>query len=127
MAAYKRLFAMYGGLVSVARLYELVAFAPASRFFVSDLQAVRVVKRMANGVASANMRGCRLRMYTEIRRRAEAVRKTDPSLTLAEAVAIVLRQPAPEMYISPRQVAVIIDKEKRKCFETRKKRLRHSF
>jgi len=126
MAAYRRIFTLYGGLASVQRLYELTAFAPASRFFVSELQAVRVVTRMAQGKPVHAMRGARLRMYTEILRRATAMRDGDPRLGLAAAVAAVVRQPAPEMYVSPRQVAAIIKEERRKTFDERRSRLRHT-
>lgn len=126
MAAYRRLFALYGGQVSVSRIYEMVAQAPASRFFVSDLQALRVVKRMQRGLAVHTMRGARLRMYNEIKRRTDALRMCDVTMTLVDAVREVVAQPAPEMYVSPRQVAAIIDKQKRLCYEMRLKRLRHT-
>lgn len=123
VAAYRRIFANYGGLVSVARLYELVAFAPASRFFVSDLQAVRVVSRLVRGMAVARMKGGRFRMYTEIVRRVRQRMAECPRLGVADAVRQVIREPAPEMYISARQVAAIIDKERKAVFARRKARL----
>lgn len=126
MAAYRRIFGIYGGLVGVRHLYELVAFAPASRFFVSELQAARVVKRLINGRANLNMRGARRRMYSEIHSRVRELHASYPDMTLTRAVAKVVSQPAPEMYISPRQIAAIIDKERQICYEKRKQRFLRS-
>lgn len=126
MAAYRRLFHLHGGLVTAKRLYEMVAAFPATRFFVSGLQAARVVKGMGRGATPPRMRAARLRMYMEIMKRAEALRRADPRMRLTAAVAVVVRQPAPEMYISPRQVAAIIGRERRKAFEERRLRLRHT-
>lgn len=122
MSAYRRIFGIYGGIVGVRRLYELVAFAPASRFFVSELQASRVIKRFARGDAVSNMRGGRLRMYSEIHSRVRELRSECPDMPVSRAVAKVVCQPAPEMYISPRQISAIIDKERKKCYEERRQR-----
>lgn len=126
MAAYRRIFGIYGGVVGVRRLYELTAFAPASRFFVSGLRASRVIKLMERGEASAKMRGARLRMYSEIHYRVRRLLFESPGMTLSQAVAKVVCQPAPEMYISPRQISAIIDKERLRCYETRRQRLLRS-
>lgn len=124
MSAYRRVFGVYGGMIGVRRLYELTAFAPSSRFFVSDLQATRVICRMRRGDGGLRMRGARLRMYTEILRRVTELRAIHPLHSLSRLVAEVVRQPAPEMYISPRQISAIIDKERQKCYEMRRQRMR---
>lgn len=130
MAAYRRIFKLYGGHVGVRTLYEMVSFAPASRFFVSARQAYRVISRMLGGDPMPKMRPTNLRMYTEILSRVEAElsQLSHPSQSsIRKAVAKVVRQPAPEMYVGVRQVSYIISKEKRKCYEERKRRLRHCF
>lgn len=126
VAAYRRVFSTYGGLVSVRRLYELTAFAPATRFFVSSKRAWNVARKMRDGQPAGRMRKARARMYEDIYRLAVQQRASHPGLTLREAVAAVVRQPAPEMYVSARQVAAIIDKERRRCFERRKRTLSHT-
>lgn len=116
MSAYRRVFDIYGGRVGVRQLYELVAFAPSSRFFVSDLQALRVVKDIIGGKKS-RMRSGRSRMYGEIHQRVLCLRQQQPRLSLSAAVSSVLQQPAPEMYISPRQIADIVDKQRKLCYK----------
>ncbi len=133
MAAYRHIFKLYGGHVGVKTLYEMVSFAPASRFFVSARQAYRVISRMLCGEPMPRMRPTNLRMYTEILSRVKAElsqssQNSHPSQSsIRKAVAKVIRQPAPEMYVGIRQVSYIISKEKRKCYEERKRRLRHCF
>lgn len=133
MAAYRHLFKLYGGRVGVRTLYEMVSFAPASRFFVSARQAYLVISRMLGGEPMPKMRPTNLRMYTEILSRVKAELSQSSQLSrpsqssIRKAVAKVVRQPAPEMYVGIRQVSYIISKEKRKCYEERKRRLRHCF
>ena len=167
MDAYRRIFKIYGGKVDVHTLYKMVAFAPASRFFVSPRQAYRVIIRMMAGQPITNMRLSNQRMYREIHRRLQEELKIQsdicastaymahpansaylpnpankanqvPSLRegwggcqagcqLKSLIAKIVTQPAPEMYIGVRQVSFIISKEKRKCYEERKRRLRHCF
>lgn len=124
MSAYRRIFSAYGGALHIRDLYKLTAFAPASRFFVSELQASRVIKRLVRGDLVPNMRSARLRMYSEIHRRVRELQKSAPNKSLPHIVAEVVRQPAPEMYIGPRQIAAIVDKERQRCYEMRRQRMR---
>lgn len=129
MDAYRRLFREYGGKVDVRTLYSMVSAAPASRFFVSARQACRVITRLRDGGQISNMRLNNQRMYKEIYRRVcERVNISRcTGSELRRAVAVTVRQPAPEMYVGVRQVSYIISQEKRKCYEERKRRLRHCF
>ena len=127
MQAYRRIFYKYGGTVGVKRLYEMISSEPASRFFVSDLQATRVIAKMYAGHNLSNMRGTRRRMYEEIYRRVVDLINKNPGMTICKAVSEVVSQPAPEMYIGVRQISYIIDKRKKRCYEERKRRLRHCF
>ena len=127
MDAYRRIFKIYGGKVDVSTLYKMVAFAPASRFFVSPRQAYRVIMRMMAGQPISNMRTSNQRMYREIHRRVQDELSHNSQSSLKSLIAKIVRQPAPEMYVGVRQISFIISKEKRKCYEERKRRLRHCF
>lgn len=136
MAAYRRIFKTYGGTTDVKTIYQMVSKAPASRFFVSERQACRVITAMANGQQPRMPEGKR-RMYAEIYRRVQKELELQKQTTtlnssflilhLKNSVAKVIRQPAPEMYVGVRQISFIISTEKRKCYEERKRRLRHCF
>ena len=136
MDAYRRIFKIYGGKVDVQTLYKMVAFAPASRFFVSARQAYRVIAHLMQGGVITNMRPTNQRMYLEIYRRVQEASSQSSQISqisqisqssLKSLVANIVRQPAPEMYVGVRQISFIISKEKRKCYEERKRRLRHCF
>lgn len=129
MDAYRRLFREYGGKVDVRTLYSMVSAAPASRFFVSARQACRVIMRLRDGGQITNMRLNNQRMYKEIYRRVCGMIDVSncTASELRKAVTSIVRQPAPEMYVGVRQVSYIISQEKHKCYEERKRRLRHCF
>ena len=120
MDAYRRIFKIYGGKVDVHTLYKMVAFAPASRFFVSPRQAYRVVIRMMAGQPITNMRLSNQRMYLEIYRRVQEELSQLSQLShnsqssLKSVIEKIVCQPAPEMYVGIR-------------YEERKRRLRHCF
>jgi len=126
MDAYRRIFSMYGGKVSVRGLYELVAFSPTSHFFVSEGRALAVIGMMRNGKQLPQMREGRMKMYFEIYQRTRDVMMDNPRMSLADAVTKVVNMPAPEMYLSARQVSAIITKEKKLCFEKKRQRLLRS-
>lgn len=122
--AYRHVLAVYGGKVDVMTIYRMVASAPASRFFVSARQAYRVLVRLRRGGNLEGMRRVNQRMYSEIFKRVEtemAAGQAKPQ-ALMKAIARVVEQPAPEMYLGIRQVAHIIKNGGRKCFEERKLR-----
>jgi len=126
VSAYRRIISTYGGLVSVRRLYELTALASASRFFVSPSRAWRMAARMRDGLPAGRMRKARARMYMDIYRLATQMQAQHEGLTLRDAVESAVRHPAPEMYVSARQVAAIISKERKACLERRKSALKHT-
>jgi len=130
--AYRRIFSLYGGKIGVKQLYNLVAFAPSFRFFVSDLQAARVIKNMLNSTrknpnstfnthkfsfdiphSTLQMRPARYEMYSEIYQRVQLLHSQQPQLSLTQTVEAVLQQPAPKMYLSPRQISAIIKQQRK--------------
>ena len=76
---------------------------PASRFWVSEERAARVISAMFGGAGlPQRMEMSKRRMYEEIFRRTQALRRgRGKSLPLAHAVREVVYQPAPEHYMSP--------------------------
>lgn len=111
MRTYRRILSIYGGIIRVADIYRLVAFAPATRFYVSEQQALRVCTRFSEQALS-RMRGQRAAMYRVIYSRVLNLRRLNPAITIRQAVDIIVRQPAPRMFLSPRQISAIIKKEK---------------
>lgn len=125
--AYHLIFYAYGGKVSARKLYEKVAASPSSRFFVTERQALRIVSKILNGQPLPPMRRLRRCMYEEIACRVTVLLRHHPSLKLTAAVRTVVTSPAPEMYLSVRQIIDIIKKQKRDALERRKCSLHHTF
>lgn len=74
---------------------------PASRFWVSEERAARVVTALAKGKPmSAKTELSKRRMYEEILRRVEAMRPGREDEPLVNLVREVVYTPAPEHYIS---------------------------
>lgn len=75
---------------------------PASRFWVSEERATRVLAAMAKGGNFGNETELsKRRMYEEINRRVSAIRPGRENEPLVNIVREVVYEPAPEHYISP--------------------------
>lgn len=73
----------------------------ASRFWVSEERAARVVSALSKGCgAIEGMDGAKRRMYEEIWRRVEALRPGREGEPLVSLVREVVYEPAPEHYVS---------------------------
>lgn len=74
---------------------------PASRFWVSEERAARVLASMAAGrPVLEGMEASKRRMYVEIQRRVDALRPGRENEPLVALVRDVVYEPAPEHYIS---------------------------
>lgn len=66
-------------------------------------------------------------MYDEILKRTLNVIKGNPEISLINAVRRVVVEKAPEFYITPESAILIIYRIKKRCYEERKRKLRHLF
>ena len=94
-----------------------VAESPASRFWVSEERATLVITQMLRDPdnwdvykyrGTMRMRAAKREMFEEIFRRFLKEREKHPELTIADTVAIVVHQPAPKFYLTPRTVGELI-------------------
>lgn len=99
---------------------------PAPRFWCSEEQAMCVVRKLLKGQDPNVKSVARREMFEEIHRRVVALRTQNPSLTITDAVFKVVHSPAPQFYLSVKSAYVIIQSAKKKCYEERRRRLRHS-
>lgn len=74
---------------------------PAPRFWVSEERAQAVIRSIRAGRSTERMTPTRREMYAEILRRVTELQRQDPQLSLAQAVARVVRNAAPKWYITP--------------------------
>lgn len=66
-------------------------------------------------------------MYEEILKRTLDVIDNNPGIALINAVRMVVAEKAPEFYITPESAIIIIHRIKKRCYEERKRKLRHLF
>lgn len=98
-------------------IYELVANSPAKRFWVSEERAAVVISRMLAHKSLPRMRPNKLEMFQEIFRRYHIERGLHPTLAFPAIISIVVNQPAPKFYLTPRTVGEYIQRFKSHCYE----------
>lgn len=86
------------------RIFELVAKSPASRFWVSEQRAAIVISAKLAGKKFPKMLKTKQEMFDEIYRRFRIMRSQHPEKTIIELASMIVHQPAPEFYLTPRTV-----------------------
>lgn len=107
MRAFRHHLAL-AGYVIMPEIFARVAASPSSRFWVSEERATVVISAMLAGKPLPRMRHNKREMFAEIYRRVIIMRRQHPDKTLQEIVSLVISQPAPCFYLTPRTVGEII-------------------
>lgn len=95
-------------VVRMPEIFRQVAESPASRFWVSEERAAIVIAAMEAGRAIPEMIPSKREMFREIYRRYRELRRTHPLMDIIELASIIVNQPAPSFYFTPRSVGEII-------------------
>lgn len=83
--------------VALEYVVDEVAETEASRFWVDEDRAMRIVQEKRRG--KLGKRGPRRDMAEEISRRTETMLRENPGMKLSEAVFEVVNSPAPSFYV----------------------------
>ncbi|MGM9844781.1 MAG: hypothetical protein ACI30K_00930 [Muribaculaceae bacterium] len=102
--------------VVMPQIFRRVANSPSSRFWVSESRAAIVVAAMANGKELPRMTLTKREMYNEIYHRYKELARYMPGEPLADVVALVVHQPAPKFYLTPRTVGELIYRTRHKRY-----------
>ena len=81
-----------------------VAESPSSRFWVSTERAAVVISSMEAGRALPCLTEMKREMFNEIFRRYKNMRRLCPQESLLDLVAVIVNQPAPKFYLTPRTI-----------------------
>jgi phosphotransacetylase len=112
----------------VIDIMKEVVCSPSSRFWVSEDRAAIVISNMMRDRSCLDgMIESKKRMYEEILKRTLDVIDNNPGIALINAVRMVVAEKAPEFYITPESAIIIIHRIKKRCYEERKRKLRHLF
>lgn len=104
-------------IIVMPRIFELVAEAPARRFWVSEERATIVVSAMLAGKQLPRMRNNKREMFDEIFRRFLIYRKQFPGKSIFELTSKIVNEPAPKFYLTPRTVGEFIYRIKNGWYE----------
>lgn len=107
LRAYREQLAKASYIV-MPEIFKLVAESQSSRFWVSEERAAIVIARMAAGKPLPKMRSNKREMFEEIFRRFNILQKEHPQKSIFELATIVINQPAPKFYLTPRTTGELI-------------------
>lgn len=116
MRAYRHCLSVASS-VPAPDIFKLVADSPAKRFWVSPERAAVVVSALIAGRPVGKMRPNKARMFQEIYRRYLIHKKKYPHLSTLDIVSIVVNEPAPRFYLTPRTVGELISRIRRRFKE----------
>lgn len=96
------------GYIVMPEIFEQVANSSCSRFWVSEERAAIVISSLLAGKILPNMRKNKREMFDEIFRRFLIVRERYPEKSIYALAIMVVNQPAPKFYMTPRTVGELI-------------------
>ena len=96
------------GYIVMPKIFEQVANSPCSRFWVSEERAAIVISTLLAGKVIPNMRKNKREMFDEIFRRFLIARGQYPEKSIYALAIMVVNQPAPKFYMTPRTVGELI-------------------
>lgn len=101
--------------ISAKKAFGEAVAAPAPRFWVSEARAAAVIGKMIAGQdPTASMFPEKARMFQEIFRRVEILRKKEPDATVGDLVFRVVNSPAPCSYLTPLHARRLVAEAKKK-------------
>lgn len=105
------------GYIVMPKIFEQVANSPCSRFWVSEERAAIVISSLLAGKVIPNMRKNKREMFDEIFRRFLIAREQYPEKSIYALAIMVVNQPAPKFYMTPRTVGELIYRIKNGWYE----------
>ncbi len=96
------------GYIVMPNIFEQVANSPCSRFWVSEERAAIVISTLLAGKVIPNMRRNKREMFDEIFHRFLIAREQYPEKSIYALAIMVVNQPAPKFYMTPRTVGELI-------------------
>lgn len=126
----KELIRVYGekfaeaDYIVMPEIFEKVANSPCSRFWVSEERAAIVISTMLAKKPLPNMRKNKREMFEEIFRRFLILREKYPEKSIYSLSVMVVYQPAPKFYMTPRTVGELIYRIKNGWYDRQYNRYR---
>ncbi len=100
-----------------------VAESPSCRFWVSEERAAIVISSMESGRSLPCMTETKREMFAEIHKRYKELRPHFPQMTILELVSIIVNQPAPKFYFTPKSVREFICRIRRGYYDRKQTKI----
>ncbi len=107
-------------IIRMDEICRQIAESPAARFWVSEERAAIVISAMESHRALPCMTPSKREMFAEIFSRYKQLRHTHPHAPLKELAAIIVNQPAPKFYYTPRTIAQFISRIRTGFYDRKK-------
>lgn len=101
------------GRCSFADIFQQVATAPSARFWVSEERCAITIARIKKGDTLESMSPQNQEMYRELYRRYLAEKQRHPSWPLIRICILIVNQPAPSFYLTPKTVRTLFYRARR--------------
>ena len=97
-----------GNYTNIGEIFGQMATMPAKRFYINEQRAYQLLcEKRRTGHWKPSILANKLRMMEEIEKRVDELMLANPSVSLVEAVDLVVNQPAPSLYLTPRSIRTI--------------------
>lgn len=93
---------------NLREVFEAVSKQPASRFYVSELRALTVIKHRERTGMFPVMNETKQAMFEEIWNRYQYMRKVRPDDSAADIIFDIVNSPAPAFYLTPGSTRTIL-------------------
>lgn len=107
LAAYRKALSC-SSRISLPDVCRSVAESPCSRFWVSEGRAAVVVARMLRGDSLPKMSRLKREMFSKIFEKTVGLMRVNPDISISEATAIAVNQPAEKFYLKPGSIREVI-------------------
>lgn len=123
----KRVYDEYIGkckYVCMPDVYAHIVNMPSKRFWVSETRATLVVNGIIRGRNTLEkMCPSKREMFLEIYNRFVALKEKYPQMSTKDLCCMVVNQPAPKFYLTPKTAKVMICKIRKKWMEEKQQKL----
>ena len=114
--AFKRVIAEQP-FIDLMEALKITVKQTARRFYVSEERAYNRIRILIRRCDMPRQLNARDRMFADILSRVKRLREEQPQLSLQSCVHRVIRQPAPEFYLTPESAKVILSLMRNKEYD----------
>lgn len=98
--------------ITFCQAIKLASETPASRFWIDEDRAIRLLRERRNGIGNGPKNRRRRRLLLDLERRVEKLIGDNPDISFYDAVTRAVNSPAPSFYASVRTTYRVLHRQK---------------